>query len=55
MEEDPKKGPPHDRGVYWEAITAYSAIVAGADIVIMRHPESVKLFRQAAKDLAGGG
>ncbi len=55
MEEDPKKGPRHERGVYWEAITAYSAIVAGADIVIMRHPESVTLFRQAAKDLAGGG
>jgi len=54
-EEDQRKGPPLERGVIWEAITAYSAIVAGADLVIMRHPDSVALFRRSAKDLAGGG
>lgn len=52
-EEDPKKGPTLERGKLWEAMTAHAAVVAGADLVIMRHPESVAIFKQAATDLAG--
>jgi acetyl-CoA decarbonylase/synthase complex subunit delta len=54
LEHDPSKGKPDLRGMYWEAMTAYSAVVAGAEIVIMRHPQSVKLLRAAIADLQGG-
>jgi len=54
LEEDPAKGKPDLRGIYWEAMTAYAATVAGAEIVIMRHPQSVKLLRAAIEDLKGG-
>ncbi len=54
VEDDPRKGNVLQRGTNWEAITAYSAVVAGADLVIMRNPASVALFKQAVKDLAGG-
>jgi acetyl-CoA decarbonylase/synthase complex subunit delta len=54
LEEDPAKGPPQLRGVRWEAITAYAAAVAGADVLIMRQPEAVAKLRQSLKDLAGG-
>jgi len=54
LEQDPAKGKPDLRGMYWEAMTAYSAVVAGAEIVIMRHPQSVKLLRAAIADLQGG-
>ena len=55
LEADPAKGEPMQRGVHWEAVTAYAAAVAGADIVIMRHPEAVAMFREAVADLMGGG
>ncbi|MBN1677460.1 MAG: acetyl-CoA decarbonylase/synthase complex subunit delta [Candidatus Thermoplasmatota archaeon] len=55
LEEDPKKGDILQRGILWEAITAYGAIVAGADLVIMRHPDAVALFRQTLNELTGGG
>lgn len=53
-EENPEKGEAELRGVYWEAMTAYAAVVAGADIVVMRHPKAVGMFRAAVADLAGG-
>jgi acetyl-CoA decarbonylase/synthase complex subunit delta len=53
-EVNPEKGEAELRGVYWEALTAYAASVAGADIVIMRHPKAVKMFRDAVADLSGG-
>jgi acetyl-CoA decarbonylase/synthase complex subunit delta len=45
------------RGPYWEAATALSAITAGADMLIMRHPEAVRMVREAVTELAqnGGG
>jgi acetyl-CoA decarbonylase/synthase complex subunit delta len=45
------------RGPYWEAATALSAITAGADMMIMRHPESVRMVREAVSELSqkGGG
>jgi len=54
LEEDPAKGRPDLRGIYWETLTAYAAAVAGAEVVIMRHPQSVKLLRAAIEDLRGG-
>lgn len=54
IEEDPRKGDALRRGINWEAMTAYAAVVAGADLVIMRHPEAVAIFKRAMKDLGGG-
>ncbi len=34
------------QGILWEAMTAFILILAGANIVIMRHPESLKLIKK---------
>jgi len=54
MEENPAKGKTELRGINWEAITAYAALVAGADIVVMRHPKSVVSLRDCIDDLSRG-
>jgi acetyl-CoA decarbonylase/synthase complex subunit delta len=53
-EESPQKGPQVPRGVHWECITAETALIAGAEVVILRHPDSVKRVRAAISDLEGG-
>jgi acetyl-CoA decarbonylase/synthase complex subunit delta len=35
------------RGVIWETLTATTLLEAGADIVVVRHPETLRLVRQA--------
>lgn len=54
LEDDPRKGGRELRGIYWETMTAYAAVVAGADLVIVRHPDSVAKLRVAVADLGGG-
>lgn len=44
-EDAPELGDPAKRGVLMEAITAVDLLLAGADIVVMRHPEAVKLVK----------
>lgn len=39
------------RGVLWEAETALSYLTAGADILVMQHPEAVGLLRKAVGDM----
>ena len=34
-----------ERAINWEALTASTLIESGADIVVLRHPESVKRVR----------
>jgi acetyl-CoA decarbonylase/synthase complex subunit delta len=41
----PELGDPAKRGVLMEAITAIDLMLAGADVVVMRHPEAVKLVK----------
>jgi acetyl-CoA decarbonylase/synthase complex subunit delta len=41
----PELGDPFQRGVLMEAITAVDLMIAGADVVVLRHPETVKLVR----------
>jgi acetyl-CoA decarbonylase/synthase complex subunit delta len=36
-----------------ESVTAMSVLLAGADIVVMRHPESVKLVKNMIQELMG--
>jgi len=43
-----------ERAINWEVITATSLIESGADIVVLRHPESVKRVH-AMIDMMGGG
>ena len=50
---DPALGDQTKRGVAFESVTAAALIVAGADLVVLRHPDSVKLVRQYVKDLIG--
>ncbi|MBN2045490.1 MAG: acetyl-CoA decarbonylase/synthase complex subunit delta [Anaerolineales bacterium] len=40
-----------ERAISWETITAITLIEAGADIVILRHPESLKRVRAAIDNL----
>jgi acetyl-CoA decarbonylase/synthase complex subunit delta len=39
--EFPEGGPVSERGILWEMITASSLIQAGADILVMRHPQAI--------------
>ena len=43
-DEDPSLGDPKLRATWWEAMTAMSAIVSGADIVIMRGPGAADMI-----------
>jgi len=52
-EEAPLLGDPLKRGVLLEAMTALLLLMAGGDILIMRHPEAVKLIKGFIKDLGG--
>ena len=42
---------PHKRGVLWEATTAITLAMSGADVLVMRHPEAVAPVRKAIDGL----
>ncbi len=48
---DPKMGDPKKRGVMMEAVTAMMLLLAGANILIMRHPEAIKMVKELIGDL----
>lgn len=50
-EEDPRLGDERKRSVLIEAVTAMTLLIAGADIVVMRHPDSVALVRNMIGEL----
>jgi len=54
LEDNPQRGSVELRGIYWETMTAYAAVIAGADLVIMRHPQAVAKLKTALADLKGG-
>jgi acetyl-CoA decarbonylase/synthase complex subunit delta len=49
--EDPKMGDPKKRGILLEAMSCVILLLAGADVLIMRHPEAIKLVREMMADL----
>ena len=53
--EVPGWGDVKARGPMWEASTATVYLLAGADVLIMRHPEAVRLTKQTIARLMGGG
>jgi acetyl-CoA decarbonylase/synthase complex subunit delta len=42
-----------DRSINWETLTAMTLLESGADIVVLRHPESVRCIKQAIGQLTG--
>jgi len=54
IDEAPTLGDPERRGVLMEAVGAVSYLMAGTDIMIMRHPEAIRLVK-AFIDLAVDG
>jgi acetyl-CoA decarbonylase/synthase complex subunit delta len=50
MEDAPTLGDAKKRGILLEAMTAVILLLAGADILIMRHPEAIKLVREMIAD-----
>jgi acetyl-CoA decarbonylase/synthase complex subunit delta len=49
--ESPGWGPETERGIIWEAITATALIQAGADILVMRHPQAIDKVNKYIEDL----
>lgn len=49
-EEAPALGDAKKRGVLMEAITGIMLLMAGADVLVMRHPDAVKLVRETIAD-----
>ena len=50
-EEEPKLGDSKKRGILMEAMSAIALLLAGGDILIMRHPEAIKLVREMIAEL----
>jgi len=54
-EDAPDWGDLTRRGILWEAATASVLLQGGTDILIMWHPEAVKMVRATIDELAGAG
>ena len=50
--EDPSLGDAKKRGILMEAMSAMVLLLAGADVLIMRHPEAIKLVREMIAELS---
>ncbi|MBI2850096.1 MAG: acetyl-CoA decarbonylase/synthase complex subunit delta [Chloroflexi bacterium] len=49
--EVPELGEARKRGILLEAMSSVALLMAGADVLIMRHPEAIKLVREMIADL----
>jgi acetyl-CoA decarbonylase/synthase complex subunit delta len=47
----PHWGPTEERGITWEAITAIALLIAGAELLIMRHPRAVEAVEKVIEEL----
>ena len=52
IEEDPSLGDAKKRGILMEAMSASTLLLAGADVLVMRHPEAIRLVRETIAELA---
>jgi acetyl-CoA decarbonylase/synthase complex subunit delta len=50
-EEEPTYGNVKTRGILWETVTATDLLTAGADVLILRHPESVRVLKKVIEDV----
>jgi CO dehydrogenase/acetyl-CoA synthase delta subunit len=53
MPTDPKMGDAKQRGILMEAITAVTVLMAGADMLVMRHPDAIQQVRDYVAELGG--
>jgi len=51
-DDEPTWGDVDKRGILWETTTAITLAMSGANILVMRHPESVRLVRTAIDGLS---
>ena len=51
-EENAAWGDPAE-GAWWEATTGLAALVSGADLLIVRHPRSLEILKDAITELRG--
>jgi len=54
-EDAPELGDPERRAILMEAVGAVSYLLAGSDLLIMRHPEAVRMARAFIDRIAEGG
>ncbi|MBI2868758.1 MAG: acetyl-CoA decarbonylase/synthase complex subunit delta [Chloroflexi bacterium] len=50
--EDPKLGDARKRGILLEAMSAMVLLIAGGDVLVMRHPEAIKLVKDMIAELS---
>jgi acetyl-CoA decarbonylase/synthase complex subunit delta len=55
IDEAPTLGDPERRGILMESVAAVSYLLAGSDVIILRHPESVRIVRSFIERLSNGG
>ncbi|MBN1831619.1 MAG: acetyl-CoA decarbonylase/synthase complex subunit delta [Deltaproteobacteria bacterium] len=55
LDEAPAIGDPERRGILMESVAAVSYLLAGGDVVVLRHPESVRLVRSFIDLIVNGG
>jgi acetyl-CoA decarbonylase/synthase complex subunit delta len=55
QEEEPKWGELEKRGIMWELGTAIPLLLAGADLVSLRHPKSLEVLKKIRDEFAQGG
>jgi acetyl-CoA decarbonylase/synthase complex subunit delta len=55
IEDAPTLGDPEKRGIMMESVAATCYLMAGSDVVILRHPESVRLVRAFIDRMTKGG
>ncbi len=52
-DEVPHAGDTLERGIWWEGTTALAALLSGADILVLGHPEAMEIARDAVKGFRG--
>lgn len=54
IEMNPDMGDTLERAINWETITAHTSLLAGVDLIVVRHPESLKRVKKILSSLTGG-
>ena len=55
VDENPLLGDPERRGVLMESVAAVSYLMAGSNVLVLRHPESVRMVRSFIELMIEGG
>ncbi len=55
QEEEPQWGDLEKRGIMWELGTAIPMLLAGADLISLRHPKSLEVLKRVRDGLGKGG